>query len=430
MSQPNILLMVLDSVRRDALSCYGNEKKTTPNIDALAEEGVKFENHFSAGGYTPVSHAAMFSGQLPSKTNSLFRKNLEADETIASVLGDGGYETFGMRTVAHINSDFGYDRGFDRYYDMHHDFSRKSLNPDLMIDTLMDRIWGRRNRTFFSYRFLKKQMSVSEEPFFGFLNLTTAHRPYRAPRLLERNFVKSQGNMEKVKRLSSGSEGDIEEEYIKGELDITEDDWGHLKQKFYAELYRSDIYIGRLVKHLKKKGEYENTAIIITSDHGDEFGEHGLFQHSHLYDTCLKVPMIIGGGVESEEVEGLTSHLDLKGIIEAISENEFSPGEFTRDHIMAENGGSNVVENEKLQKARSPVKAVRTRKYKLLKRKYSEDELFDIDRDPGEQENIIKEKKEKAEELSEMLPQFGEDTEEREPRDEKIKQRLEHLGYG
>ncbi|MDY6770948.1 MAG: sulfatase [Candidatus Nanohaloarchaea archaeon] len=443
--RPNILLIVVDSVPYDSFG-YAGERDTTPNIDELAGEGATFTNAFAAGTWTPASHAPLFAGKLASETDSLSPSpELNAGTTLAAELQKEGYETLGVSTATHITRDAGYAQGFDAYIQVHPDFSRYSLDPTMMLDTLLNRIWGRRDRTLYQTHRIKNKIEAAERPFFLFANIQNAHRPYRPPFWLRRRFEEGGGDREKVTRLMDMSGQEIGDEYLDGDLELTEEEWRMMRSWHRAELYRSDFYIGRIIQQLKQMGEYENTVIIVTSDHGDEFGEHGGFAHGYMYDTNIHVPLVIAGpGVPSAEYDGLVSHMDVAPTLLSLAEIDVPEvmdgtpilplNEFRRDYIIAERGGSEPIGDSLIRRKKScAAVAVRTERYKLIRRYGMENELYDIESDTGETQNIIDSHPDIAENLasksSALTVDGRQDEEEYADADAETKQRLKELGY-
>ncbi|MDY6773781.1 MAG: sulfatase [Candidatus Nanohaloarchaea archaeon] len=417
---PNIVLFVMDSARPDGFGCYGSPSDSSPYTDRLAESGVKFTNAYAAGGHTPISHAGLFTGYYPSKVGATGENPvLDSDHTLARELSEEEYETLGILAAAHISEDAGYASGFDDYIHVHQRYSRYSFNPDLALDTALNRIWGRRDRTLFMTRLARKKLREVSEPFFLFMNYQTSHRPYRAPFWIRKKFEHDGGDPKKTRELMNLPANEIEEK-LGSEIEMDEDDWKLIKSRFHAVLHRTDRKLGSIMNALKEEEMFEDTIFIVTSDHGDEFGEHDLFSHGYLYETNIRVPLVISGpGIpEGVEYDGLTSHLDLLPTFVSYSESEgksiFPLEEHDRDHIISEETSS---------------KAIRNDSYKLIHRKDSEDELYNLDEDPGEHENLIRSKEEVRDRLVDKLPAFqGKHGEEREP-EEAMKKRLEDLGY-
>ena len=412
MDKPNFLILVLDSARKDGFSCYGNKKKTTPNIDELAKESMVFDNAFSAGTWTPASHASIFSGKLPSRTGSTTPDIVfDSKRSIAKLFKEKGYYTFGMYTVAHITDERNYSKGFDEYIDATMDISRWSLDWRMWLDTLSDRIFGRRFRTRFTTKLFKEKLSEAEEPFFGFLNLVSSHKFYNSPFWIKNKFVETKGNEEKINKLMHDYNSKMEEEVLEGTLKVEDEDWQMLKEYFYSDLYRTDKFVGRILDHLKKEEIFDNTVILVTSDHGDEFGEHEVFEHGHIYDTCLNIPFILKTtDGKNGRFSKLVSHLDILPTFMKLAGFDFDGftdgcsifpvEEYHRDFIISEKGGSDEKPDIWTD---SKSWAIRTEKYKFIKRKGFENELYNIVEDEEEQNNLIQEEKEKAEELEKKL---------------------------
>jgi arylsulfatase A-like enzyme len=135
--KPNVLLLIFDALRADFLSCYGGPADT-PTLDRLAEGGTLFEQAYSVSSGTPVSHAAMFSGQYPSETGVVGQTDVPQDiPLIASWLRDTGYDTFGIRGPGRMGSEWDFDRGFDEYFERGTDMP-KYTSPEFLKYVLFE----------------------------------------------------------------------------------------------------------------------------------------------------------------------------------------------------------------------------------------------------------------------------------------------------
>lgn len=448
MEKPNILFIVIDSTIKDFYDHQDNSETVTPNINELAEEGMVFDDANAAGVWTPASHGAIFSGKYPSRTNSTL-PNLDLDEqnTLASKLSENGYSTSAVVTAGHITRESGYDIGFDEYTLTYKDIDRTKLDISVWKDTLIDRIWGRRNRTVLTTELMKERIEELDKPWYLFCNYSTAHRPYRPPFYLRKKYEAAVGNKQKMKEMVE-SDGAGAVEKIFEDYEITGEDFKLLKSWFKAELCRADKHVGKVIDKLKEEEEFENTIVVVTSDHGDEFGEHNLFGHHALYETILNVPLVIRGpAIPKGRSDKPVSLLDLMPTLLDLTDSEipkdldggkiFPLNDFDRKKVIAESGkrgeGPQGAEFDIYKKISPPSKSIKKSKYKLIHRKGPEDELYNLEKDPEEQNNIAGEKEDLVKELKEELPKFKEyDNEDKNPLesdDEEIKKRLEELGY-
>lgn len=329
--EPNVLLLVCDTLRADALGCYGADT-STPNIDAIAESGVRFENAYAAGPGSSISHAAMFSGQYPSETGVSGQTKLPADvPLLAEWFQNKGYETFGIPGPARIGSHWGYDRGFDQYLEKWQDIPsslsladlQKAVADPTLIKPMPQAVLrmakqGKDKYTGYLIDVLMKKLSSDVgEPFFAFANYPFVHSPYDPPRPYKEEATPGDGlnrprygfldwlpwteetvdvpgvRSERVRKILTG-EGDpmffADSDWLSAaELDL-------IRSWYSASVRYLDLQLGRLFDWLHRTGRKENTVLIIVADHGEYLGEHGLLKHMYFhFEEALRVPMIIAG---------------------------------------------------------------------------------------------------------------------------------------
>lgn len=346
MSRPNIILLVLDAVRIDHCSTYGYERETTPNMSALADDGVRYDQAFSPSIWTPTVHGAIFTGKYPSHTG-IYGNSLSLPdniETLPETLQKQGYRTFVASAGAHIRQDRGYARGVDDYVETRRiapdlDFFRKVLSdPSFAKQVWLTLTHGPDDKTRYKCNRLQKFISRAvkdNQPFFGFINAKTAHQPFNPPRPYKEMFCERferprveliermmdmisldtqqlpEVDIEKLRRVSQdGGDG-----VLAGEIDMTDEEWNIIEAWYDGAIRYLDDLVGKLMKFLKDCDAYEDTLIVLTSDHGNNFGDHGLTSHVFsLYDTLLHVPMIIkppSGISNMRQIDEQVSLIDL-----------------------------------------------------------------------------------------------------------------------
>jgi len=197
-SESNVILIVMDAVRRDHLSCYGYHRKTTPNIDNLAKKGVLFENAFSTAEWSYPSHASIFTGKYPSYHNTLGKDIFlhKENTTIAEILSRNGYQTIGVSGNDLLSPINLFSKGFQKYivYDVRYEV-RSILkiikkSPKDFARTLM---YGRDGYTCQNVEKIKSFLKNRKKtkPFFLFTNLYNCHAPYNPPRPFKKHFCTS-----------------------------------------------------------------------------------------------------------------------------------------------------------------------------------------------------------------------------------------------
>ena len=315
--QPNVILVVVDALRADRLGSYGNVRPVSPNIDSYAKGGVIFKDAYSHASHTKLSVASIFTGLLPPDHG--VRHAAEVDEvlsggtalvsdavhpdytTLAEVMSERGYQTCGIISNPHIMHTMGFGQGF-RFYRYVPNVPRAKLINNIALD------WFEK---------------VRPKKYFLYLHYMDVHAPYHPPEEYRRRAVMGRASAkafwENGPYTGEVESGDIE--YTKALYDAQITYWDHEFKVFMDELRRA----GRLM----------NTVVIVTSDHGEEFYDHGGFGHGYtVYNEMIKVPLIVfypdyelDAGVVREERVMLT---DLYPTISAMAGEkalpELSPG--------------------------------------------------------------------------------------------------------
>lgn len=291
-AKPNIVLITLDTTRVDHLGCYGYDRATSPNIDRLAEESVKYRRAIATSSWTLPSHASLFTGKVttshgarydpegplrlkdaidgPESWNFYRARGLsEGEETLAGILRDSGYETGAVVAGPWMKQVFGLAAGFD-----HYDDGEISTVNGRRAASVTDSAW----------RWIEQ---VRDRPFFLFLNYYDPHGPLTPPPELANRYLSPDTRLEKGKRLSR-------DQYL---------------ALYDAEILYMDQHLGRLLRKLEEEALYEETWIIVTADHGELFGEHGKMGHGHhLFQEEVHIPMLIKYP-RGEEPPGISDEL-------------------------------------------------------------------------------------------------------------------------
>ena len=325
--EPNVLLIVLDAARADHFSVYDYPRPTTPSIDAIADEGTVFDSAFAAAPWTPPSHGSLFSGTYPS-THGYLDGGMRFQPphlTLAERLKDAGYATFGSIQNAKIGSETDVTRGFDELGDIFRlPFKPESLEEfrqyyfDLIPGYLkiLQNLHSaeRKPAEYLSVEYLTTRIRryADQQPFFGFININAPHSKYAPPEPYRDQFTKTTSISDKEVVSDLADRGGYR--YMARELQPSEDDWEAVKDLYDGEIAFADSLIQQIKTCLLEVGEYDDTMIIITADHGEHFGEHHRAYHQFsLYDELLHVPLIIKppSGQRRNHCSQLVSHLDI-----------------------------------------------------------------------------------------------------------------------
>lgn len=292
---PNFVLIVFDTARADHLSAYGYSRQTTPNVDALAKRGVLFENAISASSWTLPAMASMLTNLLPHQHGASADFPLgNGPKTLAEVMRMAGYETAGFNANTTYGAvPWGLSRGFETYDDGTSSLGY-SFNATLVGHQWLEPLSEKWFNTSYFTRFDARQVNEqvyhwyerrSGRPYFLFLNYIDAHDPYEVPPPYDHRFgqVSEEAKLllPEVKQGRARLSGPQRESLIAGYDDA---------------LAYIDSQVGELLRLLDDSPEGSNTYVILTSDHGEAFGEHQTYTHGwNLYREVLHVPLIIVG---------------------------------------------------------------------------------------------------------------------------------------
>lgn len=309
-NRPNILLVVMDTVRADRLSCYGYSKDTTPELRRFATEATVFERAVPNGIWTFPSHGSLFTG-LPVRTHGADHNHLRLDdrfETLAELLSRSGYQTACLSSNIFVSPEFNMTQGFELDLRTHavrrlvksfavawgESLGIAPLLPWLDLDA------GAALNNYLFAHWLDRDRDATR-PFFAYLNYMEAHLPYPAPRGARRRFLEK-AYVDRTYQLRHRAYGNIVNlltaHYNTAGSDcISAEDQMILAQNYDACLYYLDSRLGELLGALEDRGLSGQTIVIFVADHGEALGEHAQWAHeSGVFDTLVHVPMLIRDG--------------------------------------------------------------------------------------------------------------------------------------
>jgi len=265
-----VLLISIDTLRRDRLGCYGSPRRVSPEIDRLARDAALFETCIAPSSWTLPSHVSMHTGLDPSMHRVTGdEKRLGASRlTTAELLRRAGFATAGFVTHYYVSGDYGLDRGFESF--TYH----QELPAAAMCERAGDWIAAHDDR-----------------PFFCFLHLFDPHWDYEPPA----PYLEVVGG-----RAARDYRGPVDgrfdplQPWIDPATVIAPADFAHALDLYDGEIAAVDAALGRLFARLDELGLAERTLVIVTSDHGEEFRDHGSFGHGHsLYEETVRVPLVV-----------------------------------------------------------------------------------------------------------------------------------------
>lgn len=483
----NVILIILDALRPDHLSCYGYGKETSPNIDKLARQGVLFKNAFSQASYTLPSVTSIFTSVYPYSHGvmHIFKDKVpEKLQTMAQTLKNYGYNTawFGILDDPHSGKAEGQMKGFDEKFQLSTTRGAEIARDNQII---FNRIKKYNQERFFitihSYsvhevffpkiRFLNKfsqtlpkdfieLLDSQEEKEWNYLSDILQKTPERVTSVFAEDLVKSYlmppykpGKFNELMSFVKTNEQKLFFEEINSNIDvpflksIRGENLAHILTLVDSAIYAVDNYmIGELVRQLKEYNLLDKTVIIITADHGNIYNEHGKFGHGPwLYDEVMRVPLIMylpdlrKPAVISEfaqSIDILPTTLDLLGIGIPHQAQGISL-------VGAVEGRKNALRNKYVFSQGVPVgtAAIRSKDWKLfLKQGESgsyDERLFNLKKDPYEMNNVIKDNPEVVKQLKSRLNAWQNslviyreaETEFAAGVDEATKERIKNTGY-
>ena len=297
----NVVLIVWDTVRASYLSLYGYQRDTTPSLAAWARKGVRYDRAMAPAPWTFPSHSSFFTGQWPFRLNSQWQYTLDASHsTLAEYLSSRGYQTTAF--VANIDScnyETGLDRGFAHYEDF-------ALTPRSLVSRSVGGKWILENLLSFGDYYERKWIGLQsrgareinaafldwlsrrrrDRPFFAFLNYFDAHAPYIPPT----------GNVGRfgIRPTTPADYQVLVDFTLTNKNEVSKRNVRMARDCYHDCVAFLDEQLGRLLDELQGQGLLGNTDVIITSDHGEEFGEHAFFGHAHNTNLdAIGVPLVI-----------------------------------------------------------------------------------------------------------------------------------------
>ncbi len=388
----NLLLVTIDTLRPDRLACYGYSKIETPNLDRVARQGVLFENAVAPAPLTAPSHASMLTGVYPTvnKVRNTGGFVLSSSQpTLARILQEQGWDTAAFIGSSVLKKRFGLNQGFTVYDDEMPVPAGGSAEeePERRADEVVNR----------AVKWLDAQ---SGRPFFLWAHVYDPHIPYDPP-------------------------DPFREKYRDRPYD--------------GEIAYTDQQLGRLFDAVARKAPPENTLVVVLSDHGESFSEHGEYTHGvFLYDSTLRIAFLMAGGPipggirvkqQARTIDLLPTILELAGLKgPAETQGTSLTPSFKGEEI---NTTSSYAETlfPKLNMGWAELRSMRTTRWKYIRA--PKPELYDLVRDPGETSNVIASHSAEAQDLEAKLNAVAGTAEKIAPAamDPRTMKQLKSLGY-
>ncbi|EMA42776.1 sulfatase [Halococcus saccharolyticus] len=480
-SNRNVLFVVMDTVRKDHLSCYGYDRETTPGLERFAEEAAVFEQAVAPAPWTLPVHASMFTGLYPgdhgaTQENPYLEDATTLAESLSATHTSACYSSNAWITpYTHLTD--GFDSQDNFFEVMPGEFlsgplarAWKTMNDSERLRQVADWLVGVGNaihehlasgggadsKTPAVIDRTIEFIDGTDEPYFSFINLMDAHLPYHPPDEHREQFAPG---------VDSTAVCQNSKEYNAGARDIGDDEWEAIRRLYDAEIHHVDDQLDRLFSWMRANGEWEDTLVVVCADHGELHGEHDLYGHEFgVYDPIVNVPLMvkhpdIDAGRYDEQVElidlyhTVLDHAGVEGEGVSLDPQRSLLGEGFRDEPnafveyyqpvvelnqlegKASDAGIDLPKNSRFY---SRMRAARRPAGKYIHNERIADEAYRLDEDPGETENVRETDDPVIAALENSLGEFEADREAwTDVEDDAVlsgmgddaKQRLEDLGY-
>ncbi len=480
--QPNVVLVVMDTTRADD----GFDSAVAPTLADIGTAGARATEAIAAAPWTLPSHASMLTGTYPSKHGAHAGHELLDDSLslLPELFQEAGYDTVCVSNNTWLSIESGFDRGFDSFQQMWQ-LVQSSTALGELVDVTEERRFKAVARKIIDgnpvanvanvlYRHLVRDRSdkggerttewinqwledrEDDNPFFLFTNYLEPHLEYRPPKRRADQFLPNTHTYEEAVEIPQEPW-----EYAAGNLELGDADFRALRGLYRAEIAYLDEQLAELKRALIKSGEWENTVLIVTADHGENIGHHGLMDHQYcLYDSLVHVPLVVQGGQFDDygEITDLVSLtdiaptlLDVAGIEapkarESFQGRSFHPDsddsshEFVISEYMAPQPSMDALERHvedlpsEIYEFDRSLRSIRTTEHKLVRGSDGTTELYDLVNDPGETTNVSGERPALVEQLSGKLDEWIHAFDQAETDGDVLiegnrKKQLENLGY-
>lgn len=396
---PNVVLITLDTVRDDHLGCYGYDRTTSPNIDAFAASATRFTRSVATSSWTVPTHASLFTGRFAfehgahafevpvGEVNNV--NPLPVDEvTLAELLWDRGYMTGAfVANEAFLSPRWQLNQGFETY------FVRRVYAPDINANV---------------FRWLE---AAKDRPFFLFINYIDCHRPYNTrprPGVTPRPAVQDNGALlDSLYNRVMPATGPVPAALAGAVID-----------QYDTAVANVDDAVGELIQRLRRLGVYKRTIVVVTSDHGEYFGEHDLVEHSKdIYEEGLAIPLVVKAPEQTEGStdERLVCSTDVPRLILEHFPVDFDDVRARFPDVPGEHDVIAEIYYTRTKDLHDPrwghrFNRIRTALYdwpwKLISSSDGNHELYDLSRDPREQDNRFTTAPEVAGRMATRLQEF------------------------
>ena len=455
MSKPNVILLTIDTLRADRLGCYGHTGGLTPNLDRLAEKGVRFERAITGGSWTQAAFPTLLTSSYASMYGGCLGPLSPERPSPIEALATDGYATGGFVTSPLLSQTYGYHRGFRHFVDLIPE-ERKTVLQNIKggqrllrnpLTHYVSNLLGQQTRPSRVYLTAAKVndavyewLDGVQDPFFAWVHYMDVHWPYHIEDKLEQPKDIAQAWQDLSHLHAVNWQG----------ANITPN-----QRDYYIELYEqavhyTDTQVGQLLDYLENSSHADNTIVVVVSDHGEEFLERQYWGHveTNLYDEIVRVPLIIGlpSLVSGKVVDRQVRTLDIMPTVLDLCDCSLPDGVEGTSLVPLWSGGEDhyngtVAISERWRNIGdvSHIIAVRTDSFKYIWdiNQPHQPKLYNLQTDPDEKHDVLEQFPEKAQELQAYVDehlrraeQTTPDSDVSEPElDEEVVSRLRDLGY-
>ena len=406
---PNVLFIVVDTLRKDALGCYGQSRSTSPHIDALAQAGLRYENAFSQAPWTTPSIGSMLTSLYPTELGIQAEPNLLGEEFVLlpEVLQAAGYQTGAAISHMFVGRKWNFDQGFEWFNDENESDLDAISSPGISDAAIS---------------FLEQR--DPQRPFFLFLHYYDPHYNY----LEHDEFVFSEA-LDYDGPVRPG----MDYFTLFYRMKLSERDREYLVRVYDSEVAFVDFHIGRVLRQLKETGLFDDTLIVFTADHGEEFGDHNSYGHTKtLYNELINVPLLIkyDGDSPTGTVHQTVGLIDLFPTLLEYLRIPVAHRISGRSFLKRSESLPVFSETSRWAELRAVVSDGRKVIWDLQRARHA---LFDLRNDGKERRNVMQQQPEMLEAMKRSLAEWVRDSTAAVPQDveltEEEKERLRSLGY-
>jgi len=412
--RPNVLLVVISGLRADHVSSYGYRRVTTPTIDSLAKGGALFQYALTSSPWGPAAQASIATGLYQAEHGVAFEHPILNDsfQTLAEKLKESGYETFTVSTSSEIAPETGFAQGVDSFIGIQPEQEGSPDDGAAAAESALSK-WIEEHAG-----------KNASHPFFAAALFTNPHLPFNPPGEYRDKFIEKQIPQPRLDQLTQ-LWLPFARQYTLGAAELNPDEMAAFVSLYDGEVAYADYRLSRVIEALGRAGLKDDTLIIVTSDTGEDLGDHGMIADtSRLYDSIIRVPLVMNLPGKIQAGQRIADQVQTLDIIKtvmaltakpaadrpapagdgtemmarraaAITEARFDPG--------AVKYYETILPGKDLSTYKMNMVAVRTLEEKYIVTSAGTGALFDLKSDPSEQKSVLAERMTQAGELQTKL---------------------------